>query len=558
VTLAGSIRWIESCGELRSVAGKQVIGGLVLDITERKKSEEEVLASGARLEAALASMADAVFIVDADGRFTHFNEAFAAFQRFKNKEECAVKLPDYADIEDVFLPGGEFVPMEEWPVSRALRGETGAQREYIIKRRDGETYIASCNFAPIRDDSGQITGAVVTAREITEQKRSENRLRESEARLSSIIDTAADGIVVIDEKGTIQSANRACEEIFGYSPEELAGRHVSALMPSDLAAHHDGYLRRFSGRGAVRQVEAKRKDGAATPVDGAITEWRDSEGRRFFTGIFRDVSERIRNEEALADARRREAIGQLAGGVAHDFNNLLHVISGNLEIAQERVEEEVTRNFIQRARSAAEKGSALNRRLLSLARKRALKPEHLSLNERVEDTAKLLASTVGEHITVTTELAEGLWRTLADPGEIDSAILNLAANARDAMPLGGSIQITTSNITLNGQAAPKLHAEASPGNYVCLTIADDGVGMAAEVLERAIEPFFTTKGPGCGTGLGLASVADFARKAGGFTSIESAPGQGCAVSIYLPRTIGHETARTPSSALVRMRGFNSC
>ena len=228
--------------------------------------------------------------------------------------------------------------------------EIGLHVEYAIKQRDSEA-CGSYNFAPIRDGGGHITGAVVTVHDITDQKRAANRLRESEARLSSIIDTAADSIVVIDEKGLIQSANRATESIFGYGLEDLVGRDIGILMASRLAAQHDRYLKGFSGRGTVRQVAAKRKDGTMVPIDGAITEWRDGEGRRFFTGILRDLTERKRNEEALANARRLEAVGQLAGGVAHDFNNLLHVISGNLEIAQDFIDDETTRSFLERART---------------------------------------------------------------------------------------------------------------------------------------------------------------------------------------------------------------
>ena len=242
----------------------------------------------------------------------------------------------------------------------------------------------------------------------TDRRRAEEALRESEERLSSVIDTASDGIVVVDGGGKIQSANRATSSIFGYTAEELIGQRLSILMPAPLKA--------FSETGAVKEIEAQRKSGEKVPVDVAVTDWRDSEGRRFFTAILRDITERKRNEEALASARRLEAVGQLAGGVAHDFNNLLHVISGNIEIAQDRVGDGFARELLQRARNAAEKGSAMNRRLLSLARKRALKPEPLALNDRVEETSKLLASTVGEHTTVrrTSPPACGpRWRTRA-------------------------------------------------------------------------------------------------------------------------------------------------
>ena len=305
-------------------------------------------------------MRDGVFILDAEGRFIHFNEAFAKFHKFRSKEESFQTFAELPTFLSFFLPGGEWVRPEEWPSQRALRGETELNAEYTVKQRDGEAYIGSYNFAPIRDAGGLITGAVVSVRDVTDQKHAANRLRESEARLSSIIDTAADCIVVIDEKGIIQSANRATEALFGYRLEDLVGRDIGILMPSNLAAQHDRYLNGFSGRGAVKEVAAKRKDGTMVPIDGAVTAWRDGEGRRFFTGILRDLTERKRNEQALANARRLEAVGQLAGGVAHDFNNLLHVISGNLEIAQDLIEDDTTRSFLERARNAAEKGSALN------------------------------------------------------------------------------------------------------------------------------------------------------------------------------------------------------
>jgi PAS domain S-box-containing protein len=669
----GSIRWLEGRGERRGASGAQVIAGLVLDITERKRSEDEARAAKTSLEAALAAMTDAVFIADAKGRFIHCNDAFATFHRCKSKSDCIQSLADCRGCLEIFHADGRPASFDQRPVPRALAGETAMQAEYPMKRKDtGESWVGSFTFAPIRNDAGEIAGAVVTARDVTDQKRaaevlkrsearyrtlieatdavtwscppsglhvtpqadwmaytgqaaeemlgdgwtkavhpdelasaakrwaeaaaegkaftSEHRIRrhdgvwrwmsvyaapikdaagaviewigmniditerrnaeaalkESEGRLSSLIDTAADSIVVIDGKGTIQSANRATFDMFGYSPEELLGQPLVVLMPDRVGADHDLYLSGFSGKGGVRHVEGKRKDGSAVPVDVAVAAWRDGEGRRFITGIMRDVSERKRHEDALADARRREAVGRLAGGVAHDFNNLLHVISGNLEIAKDLIRDEGPRKFLERARLAAEKGSALNQRLLTFARKRALKPESLNLNDRVRDTVKLLASTVGEHISVATDLAAGLWPTLSDPGEIDSAILNLAANARDAMPHGGAIRIVTSNVTLGAAAAAAQHADVRPGDYVCLSIADNGPGMPPEVLAQAFEPFFTTKGPGAGTGLGLASVASFAKHAGGFASIESAPGEGCTVKVHLPRA--HENAAAGVSA----------
>jgi len=216
-----------------------------------------------------------------EGRFIHFNEAFAKFHKFKSKEDCFKTFAEFPAFLEFFRPGGESAPLEEWPSRRALRGESGMLSEYLIKQRSGETYIGSYNFAPIRDSSGEITGAVVTARDVTDKKLAVNRLRESEARLSSIIDTAVDSIIVVDEMGTIQSANPATSGILGYSPEELIGQSLDILAQPHVMAMHDRHLARFSGRSTIREVEARHKSGSGIPLDIAVTEWRDGEGRRF-------------------------------------------------------------------------------------------------------------------------------------------------------------------------------------------------------------------------------------------------------------------------------------
>ncbi len=518
----------------------------ILDITERKRAQETLRENEERLRFALDA-ANAGFweSVPETGEFMASDRALALHGEPPGTPLSRQKAVDAVHPEDR--------PRVEENFRRAVSGREPFRHEFRFLLPDGEI-----RWVESRGESRTVSGRQVISGlllDITHQKLAEQKLRESEARLSSIIDTAADSIIVSDEKGTIKLANPATVGVFGYSLEDLIGHNLRVLMPSNVRTRHDEYLDSFSGRSALKEVQGQRKSGEIVPLERTITEWRDEQGRRFFTGIFRDVTERKRNEQALAGARRLEAVGQLAGGVAHDFNNLLHVISGNLDIAQRLIDNETARGRIERARGAAEKGSALSQRLLSLAHKRALRPERLNLNDRVQDTAPLLASSVGEHIAVTTQLAANLWPTRSDPGEIDSAILNLAANARDAMPSGGNIRISTSNVSLDEFEAAKLHVHAKPGDYVCLAVADDGPGMSAEVLAKAFEPFFTTKGPGAGTGLGLASIANFAERTGGFASIESAPGKGCTVRVHLPRAIMESSARpVPPSAIQRGGG----
>jgi PAS domain S-box-containing protein len=388
-----------------------------------------------------------------------------------------------------------------------------------------------------------------------ERARIEQALRVSEAQLRFAFEGARAGAWEAVPGSGVYRATEEAAVLFGLPSGSIMTREaiLAAIHPDDRPRVQEAIRRAIetidTNTSHTSEFRVLAKDGAVRWLESRA-EMRFVSGKRCVCGLVFDITDRKRAEEALASARRLEAVGQLAGGVAHDFNNLLHVISGNIEIAQDLVGHEFARELLQRARNAAERGSAMNRRLLSLARKRALKPQSLALNERVEETSKLLSRTVGEHISVTPDLADGLWTTLADPGEIDSAILNLAANARDAMPQGGTIRISTSNVALDSQEAAKLHPCGKPGDYVCLSIADNGVGMQADVLNQAMEPFFTTKGPGAGTGLGLTSVASFAKQSGGFAVIRSEPGQGCAVSLYLPRCAdaspsGDEPAELP-------------
>jgi CheY-like chemotaxis protein len=228
-----------------------------------------------------------------------------------------------------------------------------------------------------------------------------------------------------------------------------------------------------------------------------------------------------------------EAFGQLTGGIAHDFNNLLTIVLGNLELLQPKLAGEDERALLHRAVDAAQMGARLTSRLLSFARRRRLAPELLNLNDLVLGLAELLKRSLGERVTLTTVLAGNLWPTRADPSEVENAILNLAINARDAMPQGGKLVIETRNVAVD-QAAAEAEPGLRAGDFVCISVADTGMGMDAEMLKRVFEPFYTTKG-GRGTGLGLSMIYGFARQSGGHVTIKSAPGAGTTVSLYLPR-----------------------
>jgi len=258
------------------------------------------------------------------------------------------------------------------------------------------------------------------------------------------------------------------------------------------------------------------------------------------------AQEREREEAqiAVAQTQKMEAIGQLTAGIAHDFNNLLTVVSGHIELAMPCIEDERARHSVQKAVEAVETMAGLNRKLLSFARQRELASAVLVLNDRISEVTKLLQGTIGKQIALTTRLCADLWQTRADPVEVDNALLNIVLNARDAMQGGGTLSIETRNVTLNAAAVAR-EQDAQPGEYVRLSVTDTGHGMSPEVTRRAVEPFFTTKEIGRGTGQGLSSVYGFARQSGGFLTIESEVGKGTAVCIFLRRA-ALETAAAAS------------
>jgi PAS domain S-box-containing protein len=364
------------------------------------------------------------------------------------------------------------------------------------------------------------------------------KLRDGETRIRTIVDSVPDGIVTLDEVGRIESFSIGAQKIFGYSPDEVVGQCVSMLVSKRGRAEHEGYIRHYlrTGTGSAigqghREVQGRRKDGTEFPALLSINEMTLGHSRRF-VGAISDITERKKLEEQLQQAQKMEAVGQLTGGVAHDFNNLLAVIMGNADLLQGRLGEDdrSTQAIIR----AATRGAELTQRLLAFSRRQPLRPRVIALDELIAGMTDLLQRTLGETIRVETSSAEGLWQAEADPGQVENALLNLALNARDAMPDGGTLSIETSNAMLDQSYAAR-YMDVTPGDYILLTIKDTGSGMNPEVLERAFEPFFTTKGVSEGSGLGLSMVYGFAKQSGGEVAIQSAPGRGTTVKLYLPR-----------------------
>jgi PAS domain S-box-containing protein len=395
-------------------------------------------------------------------------------------------------------------------------------------------------------------------------RRTDEQVGSAEAqagKLRGILESAAIAIITIDDRGLIEAVNPMTERLFGYAAAELAGQNVKVLMPDPYRAEHDGYISSYVKTGTRkiigigREVTGRRKDGGTFPIHLAVSEF-EAKGKRYFTGMIHDLSDRKHVEEALRDSERRlaqaqkmEAVGQLTGGIAHDFNNLLLVITGNLELLERYVDGDNARALLKEAHDAAALGAQLTDQLLTFARQRQLDPRVVRLNDLIIGVADMLRRTLGEQISLSTSLARDLWETCADPCQFQSAIVNLAVNARDAMPKGGRLIVETRNVVVEADqfgADPELKR----GDYVQLSVSDTGMGMPAEVRDRVFEPFFTTKEKGRGTGLGLAMVYGFVKQMGGNISIYSEVGRGTTVNLYLPRAGAVPVERLTSHGMV--------
>jgi two-component system cell cycle sensor histidine kinase/response regulator CckA len=363
--------------------------------------------------------------------------------------------------------------------------------------------------------------------------------RRAEEMLQAVMRSVLDAIITINERGMIQAVNPAVERLFGYPAAELVGQSITLLMPEPHRTQHDGdlasYLRTGIAAvlGGTREVEARRKDGSTFPAEVTVTEFRLGDTRHF-TGVVRDLTERRKLEAQVHQAQKMDAIGRLAGGVAHDFNNLLTVINGYAEILLTSPALSGSLHTpVAAIRDAGERAAGLTAQLLAFSRKAVTEPRILDFNDVVARAEKLLRRLIGEDIYLTTVLDPALCRVKVDPTQLEQVILNLAVNARDAMPRGGRLTIQTRNIELRKEDASR-STDCQPGPYVQLVLADTGHGMTDEVKARIFEPFFTTKGPGKGTGLGLATVYGIVKQSGGHIGVESEVGVGSTFKVLLP------------------------
>ncbi|MBY3129774.1 MULTISPECIES: hybrid sensor histidine kinase/response regulator [Rhizobium] len=426
-------------------------------------------------------------------------------------------------------------PFED--IQAQLRSRGFWQGEIVHQHKSGHDIVVATRCVLVNLSDGDL--AVIQANsDVTALRRAEETVRSREAHLSSILETVPDAMVVIDQKGIVISFSKAAEKLFGLSSDQICGRNVSELMPNPYRDAHDGYIghyletgeKRIIGYGRV--VTGRRADGTHFPMELHVGE-ATANGERIFTGFVRDLTSRMKIEEDLRQAQKMEAVGQLTGGLAHDFNNLLTVISGNLEMIEDKLQPGPLRDMLREAQDAAADGAKLTGQLLAFGRRQPLSPKQVDLGRLITSFSDLLRRTLGEDIKLSTVLSGSQFDALVDGSQLQNAILNIALNARDAMPKGGALTIEVSRVSLDADYA-KMYPEVRSGNFVLISMTDTGAGMADEVKKRAIEPFFTTKDVGSGTGLGLSMVYGFVKQSGGHLQIYSEVGRGTTIRIYLP------------------------
>ena len=503
----------------------------IQDISERRRIEEALQDSDKKFQALLDNSPNMIFLKDVEGRYLLVNKEFERALKVRQEQIRGKK------DEEVF-------PREQAIAFRAndlqvLKIGIPVEFEEVARQEDG-LHTSIVHKFPLFDASGKIyaTGGIVT--DISERKRAEEDLRHREEEHRRLIENVPEVVWKADERGKVFFISEEIERVFGYSVTEVyqQGERLwfGRMHPEDRERVQEAYSTLFNeDRPFDVEYRIQHRDGRwmwwhdrAGSVAGGL-------GERVAEGLLSDITQRKEIEQQVRQRLKMEAIGKLAGGLAHDFNNLVMVIKGNSEILSSVVgPNEAQRRNIEQIGKAADRAASLTRQLLAFSRMQVLQPRVLDLNAIVAEMGKMLPRLISESIEFVFAPDSTLGRVKADSGQLEQVILNLAVNARDAMPQGGKLVIETKNFNMDEESASR-HQPAKPGQYVLLTVSDTGHGMDAETQSHIFEPFFTTKSQGKGTGLGLATVYGIVKQSGGFIWVYSEPGQGTTFKIYLPR-----------------------
>jgi PAS domain S-box-containing protein len=517
------------------------IFSLVLDVTERVQAEQAIAAGLAREQRANQQLQESRALARIGGRLGRLggwaadidrNQVYWSEEIFHILEWASDNAPSLENALSLYPP--EHRQRVSAAIATCAQNGTPFDLEVELNTATGRRLWARAIGEAERNAEGNIVRVIGALQDISAQKQAESALARFATRLRTTLESMTDAFYLLDDQWRFTYLNSEAERVLQRPPGELIGQVVWEAFPearqSQLYAEYHA---------AVDTNQSRHFEIYYAPLH----EWFDINAYSSTDGLavyFRVISDRIALEDRLRQAQRLESLGQLTGGVAHDFNNLLTVIMGNAELLAETLApDSPLRPLAELVSSAAQRGAELTQRLLAFARRQALDPKPVDVNPLITTMTNLLCRTLGAHIEVVRLPADGLWPALADPAQLENALLNLCFNARDAMAQGGKLTLETSNVYLDLNYAAQ-HVEAQAGQYVLITVSDSGVGIAADNLPRVFEPFFTTKETGKGTGLGLSMVYGFAKQSNGHITIYSELGQGTTIRLYLPRYLGAE------------------
>ncbi len=515
------------------------------DVTERKRAEEERARLNSQIESQRQRLNNIVASVPGVV-WEAWGEPDAAEQRINFVSDYVETMLGYTVEEWLSTPNFwlsiVYPEDREW-TARAAAADfaegKGSTLEFRWVAKDGRVLWVQSNSVVVADEEGRPAGVRGVTIDITERKKAEAALREAEEKYRSIFENAVEGIFQSTPEGRFIAVNPAMARILGYaSPEELLTHRTDISAQHYVDENSRATLERMLAEHGVVvgfECEVFRKDISRIWTVENIRAVRDDGGTLvYYEGSIEDITERKTLEQQLRQSQKMEAVGQLAGGIAHDFNNLLTAITGYSELTMMRLQAEdpLLRN-LEEIKKAGDRAAALTRQLLAFSRKQVLQPKVLDLNSVVSGLENMLRRLIGEDVDLRTVLKPELGSVKADPGQIEQVIMNLAVNARDAMPRGGKLTIETGNVFLDEEYARR-HVAVSSGQYVMLAVSDTGTGMDEETQARIFEPFFTTKELGKGTGLGLSTVYGIVKQSGGSIWVYSEPGRGTTFKVYLP------------------------
>lgn len=483
------------------------------------------------LKAILESAVAAILAIDSSGRIQSVNPAAERMFGYSADEMMGQPI-------NMLMPEPYQSQHDSYLRRHLATGEKriiGIGREVQGLRKDGTVFPIHLSVGAFEVGGEKFFSGIINDQ--SARARLQAEIDRQSLLFQAVFDHVPEALVISSPDGEIILVNPAATRMFGYSAEEAMTLDLPSFFahPDDLRKLEEETADEASSR--IFVCPLLRHDGSEFPGQGRVADIVGADGSRIaVVSLFRDMTEELKQKETALKSQRLEAIGQLSGGIAHDFNNLLTVVSGNLELLEESISNPQDHELLTRAARAADSGARLTNRLLTFARRRQLAAEVINLNEQVRGMTELLRRTLGDMIELKTHLASDLWPARVDAGEVEAAVINLAINARDAMPEGGKLTIRTDNATLE-EGETGFEGPLTAGEYVRISVSDNGTGMTKETLSRVFEPFFTTKPPGRGTGLGLSTIYGFVKQSQGNITIYSELGAGTTINLYLPRSI---------------------